>query len=154
MRKIILGSFVMVSSLFLTSCADDCDPGQLPQDDRIVLNLKNANGTGFLKYSGNALPDSVKVTNIITNTVVNRFLASDSILVIEEYNKTGGAVNRYKISKGTFLKPDTLEITIARVDVDDLCGTPYNVARFGTFKVNNNVRCSNCFYNTIVEYTR
>jgi hypothetical protein len=154
MKKFLVLVSVALSSILMSSCGDDCDPGQLPTDDKLVLNMVNANGTAFLKYASDALPDSVKVTNLTTNTLVSRYLIADSILIIEDYTKTAGAVTRLKIAKGNFIKPDTIELTVSRQNAQDNCLRDFEVARFLTVKANNVVKCSNCAANTAIYIQR
>lgn len=138
----------------LNSCGDDCDPGALPTDDNLNIIILNPNGTSFTKYPGNGLPDSVRVTNLATNALVNRYLISDSILVIEDFPKTNNSTLRFRIAKGTFLKADTVEVSIAKKNVQDACARDFEVARFTQIKFNNTVVCTNCAANTAYAYQR
>jgi hypothetical protein len=154
MKKVFLA--VLVAGIFmLQSCQNnDCDPGILPSDDLIYINILNPNGTAYLKYANNALPDSVKVLNLSTNTLVPASLIRDSVLNITGYNTTNNAVTSFKISKGTTLKPDTVQVTVTRKDVEDNCGNLYNVARFSQLKANTVVKCTNCVYNSAYTLQR
>jgi hypothetical protein len=155
MKKIVLSLFIFGNVFLFSSCENnDCDPGNLPIDDNLYLNILNTNGSSFIKYTNNAIPDSVRVTNLSTSAIVTRNLFLDSILAIPTFDKTANAVTRFKISKGTILKPDTIEVTMIRTVVNDNCGTSYDVARIGQIKVNGVVKCTNCTYNTALTYTR
>jgi hypothetical protein len=147
--KKIFGIFIITGSLFFSGCADDCDPGQLPVDEILFINIVNPGGNSYIKYTNNALPDSVKVLNIGTNTLLNRYLISDSILVIEGYDKANNTISNLKISKGTVLKPDTLQITTMQSLIEDNCGRQFSRARITTVKANNTVLCTGCVYNTL-----
>jgi hypothetical protein len=151
MKKFFLG--VLCISFLVQSCKNnDCDPGLPPIDDIIFINIVNPNGSGYLKYTGSVLPDSVKVFNLTTNAFVTRSLYKDSVLVIDGWNTANNAVTNFKITKGTLLKPDTLQVTVSRKVEQDKCGTDYDVARFGILKGNNVSICSgNCVYNTIYK---
>ncbi len=154
MKKVFFG---ILSSLFLLQgCKNnDCDPGIPPIDDIIYINMVNPNGTGYLKYTGASLPDSIKVFNLTTNAFVNRSLYKDSILLIEGWNSTNNATTNFKIMKGTILKPDTLQVTVGRKIEQDNCGTDYDVARFSSYKANNISICNgNCTYNTIYKFQK
>ncbi len=147
-------SLGIVMSFLLSGCQDECDPGVPPVDEVLYISILNANGSSFIKYPGNIIPDSVKVTNLATGVQVNRGMLKDSILSVESYNINNGAVTSFKISKGTFLKPDTVQITIARKAENDKCGGSVEVARFGQIKVNNVIKCTNCTYNNVVTIQR
>jgi hypothetical protein len=154
MKKFFLG--ILAIGFLLQGCKNnDCDPGLPPIDDIIYINMVNPNGTGYLKYTGSVLPDSVKVLNLATNTFVTRSLYNDSILVINGWNATNNSTTSFKIMKGTIIKPDTLQVTVNRKMEQDKCGTEYDVARFGLLKVNTTNLCSgNCIYNTIYKFQK
>jgi hypothetical protein len=145
---------VLTTTLILSSCKDECDPGILPEDDTIYVTLKNNNGTYYINYPGSSIPDSLKVTNLTTNTLAPITLLSDTILVIGGYNKTNNSATKFKIAKGNSLKSDTVEVTVTTTNIADNCGTPYPVTRFASFKINNTVKCTNCFGSLIQSYTR
>jgi hypothetical protein len=145
----------IVISVFLSSCQDECDPGVPPADEILYLSILNANGSSFIKYPSNVIPDSLKVTNLSNGAVVSTSMLRDSILSIENYNKANGGVTSFKISKGTFFKPDTVQITIARKAENDKCGGSLEVARFSQIKINGVVKCNNsCVYNNIATIQR
>lgn len=139
-------------SAFYTGCSTDCAPNFVDPDEIVYLNIVGSNGLSVIKYSGNALPnDSVRVTNLANGAQVARKLFKDSLLVIEEYDKTQNAITSYKIEVGApgVRKPDTLQATVNRVSIQDNCGGTAERARFGTIKVNNTTRCTNCAYNQV-----
>jgi hypothetical protein len=152
--KTLFALLIVSTTLLVSSCKDDCDPGQLPMDDTIYVTLKNNNGTYFINYPGSSIPDSLKVTNLTTNSPAPINLLSDTILVIGGYNKTNNSTTKFKIAKGNSLKADTVEVTTTTTNVADNCGTPYPVSRFASFKINNTVKCTNCFGSLIQSYTR
>jgi hypothetical protein len=154
MKKVFL--LALTAAMFITqSCQNnDCDPGVLPTDDLIYVNILNPNGTSYIKYTGGVLPDSVKVFNLNTGLQVSTSLLKDSILNITGYNTGNNVVTNFKISKGTVLKPDTVTVTVGRKDVEDNCGNLYNVARFAQIKANNVVKCTACNYNTAYNIQR
>jgi hypothetical protein len=152
--KTLFAILILSTSIILSSCKDECDPGQLPADDAIYVTLKNNNGSYYINYTASVLPDSVKVTNLSTNTLAPASLLGDTILVIPGYNKTNNTTTKFKIAKGNILKPDTVEVVATITNIADNCGTPYPVIRFSSFKINNSLKCTNCFGSLIQSYTR
>ncbi len=153
--KKVLAILSVFSAILFYGCSPECDPGTVPVDDFVWLMLKTNTDAPYLNYGNNALPDSVKVTNLATNTVLTtRYLRNDSLLVIEDFNKTNGATTNYKIAKGNFAKADTLSITVATTNVPDNCGNNYPVARFSSLKVNNITMCTGCQTSTKYRYIR
>jgi hypothetical protein len=145
---------VLLSS-FVISCKDECDPGVPPVDEILYVSILNNNGSSFIKYVGNIIPDSVKVTNLNTGALVTRNMIKDSILSIETYDKSNGGITSFKISKGTILKPDTIQITSTRRAETDKCGGGWDVARFSQIKVNGVIKCNNtCVYNSVATIQR
>ncbi len=155
MKKLVFFLLTVIYFSFVACKVDDCDPGNVPTDDKILLLIRNSNGTPFLNYPM-GLPDSVKVTNLSTGTLLSPAPAvlGDSIIMIDRYNNANGATTKFKIQKGTILKPDTLELTVSQRNVNDNCGTPYQVAGFSQIKVNNITTCNNCAVNYLNIYTR
>lgn len=143
---------VSLASVTFTRCSEDCVPNFVDPDDIIYLNIVNSTGNSIIRYAGNALPaDSVRVTNLGSGAAVSRTLSKDSILTIENFDKTNSAVNRFKIEVGApgVRKPDTVEITINRATIIDNCNREIERARFSSVKVNTTVRCTSCGYNQV-----
>lgn len=146
--KLLIG--LVSITIMATSCKNDCEPilALTPVDEVIYLNILNPNGTSYIKYPGNAIPDSVKVQNLTTGAFVPRGMLSDSLLLINEFTKTNNTTTAYKITKGNLLKPDTLTLTISRKVEQDNCQRDFDVARFSTVKTNTVTRCNgNCVTN-------
>jgi hypothetical protein len=143
---------LMGASGLLVACGDDCVPEFVQNDEIIYLSIVRNDGRSIIRYPGNALPgDSVRITNLDSARPTPRYMIRDSILAIESYNKNNNAVNNFKIEVGApgVRKPDTLQITSVKVNIIDNCGREIPVTRFGTLKVNNVTRCTNCTYNQI-----
>jgi hypothetical protein len=154
--KIFLAAAALLSGIFflLSGCGKDCEPQFVQNDEIIYLDIVRPNGTSIIKYAGNNLPaDSVRITNLTGGGAVPRYLIRDSILTIDNYNKTAGFTNTFKIEVGAtgYRKPDTLTIAIYKPTVTDNCGNDLPVVRFSSFRLNNNTLCTNCPFNQIYK---